>query len=36
MSAANSGSDKDKQFIVLFDISKKEMLNPNQGFKKMI
>lgn len=37
MSAANNaGSDKDKQYVVLFDISKKEMLNPNQGYKKMV
>jgi hypothetical protein len=30
-----SNSD-DKKFTVLFDTSKKEMLNPNQGFKKIV
>ena len=27
---------EDKKFVVLFDTSKKEMLNPNQGYKKMV
>jgi len=30
-----SNSD-DKKFTVLFDTSKKEMLNPNQGYKKIV
>jgi hypothetical protein len=28
--------DKDKKYFVLFDTSKKEMLNPNQGYKKIV
>jgi hypothetical protein len=32
-----SGSNnEDKKFSVLFDTSKKEMLNPNQGYKKIV
>lgn len=31
-----SADAEDKKFIVLFDTSKKEMLNPNQGYKKMV
>jgi hypothetical protein len=32
-----SGADQgDKKYSVLFDTSKKEMLNPNQGFKKIV
>jgi intraflagellar transport protein 52 len=28
--------DDDKKYVVLFDTSKKEMLNPNQGYKKIV
>merc|ERR1719272_111855 len=28
--------DSDKKFVVLFDNSKKEMLNPNAGYKKLV
>jgi len=31
-----AGDTEDKKFVVLFDTSKKEMLNPNQGYKKMV
>jgi len=32
-----SGSNnEDKKLSVLFDTSKKEMLNPNQGYKKIV
>jgi hypothetical protein len=27
---------EDKKYTVLFDTSKKEMLNPNQGYKKIV
>jgi hypothetical protein len=30
------GSADDKKFVILFDTSKKEMLNPNHGFKKIV
>jgi len=33
---AGDGSAEDKKFTVLFDTSKKEMLNPNQGYKKIV
>jgi hypothetical protein len=26
----------EKKLVVLFDTSKKELLNPNQGFKKLV
>lgn len=29
-------NDADRECKVLFDTSKKEMLNPNQGFKKFV
>jgi len=28
--------DSDKKFVVLFDNSKKELLNPNAGYKKLV
>jgi len=31
-----AGDQDDKKLVVLFDTSKKEMLNPNQGYKKMV
>jgi len=31
-----SAPDGDKDCRVLFDTSKKEMLNPNQGYKKFV
>lgn len=31
-----SATDGEKKFTVLFDTSKKEMLNPNQGYKKIV
>lgn len=39
MSKAGGGdaaADGDKKFTILFDTSKKEMLNPNQGYKKIV
>jgi len=31
-----AGDGDEKKLVVLFDTSKKEMLNPNQGYKKMV
>lgn len=36
MSKQETAADGDKKYIVLFDTSKKEMLNPNQGYKKIV
>jgi len=33
---ASSAAEADKKYIVLFDTSKKEILNPNQGYKKVV
>ena len=35
-SGGQPSADSDKKFIILFDTSKKEMLNPNQGYKKIV
>jgi len=31
-----ASADNDKKYTVLFDTSKKELLNPNQGYKKIV
>lgn len=29
-------AEGDKKFVVMFDTSKKEILNPNKGYKKIV
>ena len=33
---ATADAEGDKKFVVMVDTSKKEMLNPNRGYKKIV
>jgi len=36
MPAGDGSAGEEKKFVILFDTSKREMLNPNQGYKKIV